>query len=409
MRNVFSLCLIFLYTIISLFPIEVQAVALLKINGEEISLSEYISFLRRYDRYGDKSGEEVFQSFLRYKMKVADAKKRGFDKDDSFLSKLEYVKTYLNDKFHPLEKGELYSNDVMICMLTYYIPQDLGWEVFNCADSIMKNVHDTLLEKCTNTVEWVKIGKEYGLLYDDFGNDYVPLSFLLDELGNEVNQLSEGEISEPFSSPEGVHIVKLLSRKSYSSDTVVIDSLLSIIEEVILVNEWNKKINIHPERILDSDLKIYFQRNKIKYRWEFPHYKGVVIHCENKKTAKYIKKKLRKVPLYKWCETIDNLRKEKPELVISSENGLFQIGENAYVDKLVFKCGDFIPTQDYPYTFVMGKCLDYQPDCFTDVYDEVLQDYITYVEDEYFSDLERILRVEKYIDVLKTVNYDGSN
>ena len=91
------------------------------------------------------------------------------------------------------------------------------------------------------------------------------------------------------------------------------------------------------------------------------------------------------------------------------ESGLFCIGENEYVDKLVFKCGNYNPKEGYPYTFVIGKCLDYMPGSYEDVYDVLLKDYMQEKENRYFDELERKLRVEKYIDVLKTVNSSGSN
>ena len=91
------------------------------------------------------------------------------------------------------------------------------------------------------------------------------------------------------------------------------------------------------------------------------------------------------------------------------QTGLFCIGENEYIDKLAFKCGNCKPVDGYPYSFVVGRCLDYMPDSYKDVYDIVVQDYILKRKELYFERLEREFRVEKYIDVLKTVNSDGSN
>ena len=39
------------------------------------------------------------------------------------------------------------------------------------------------------------------------------------------------------------------------------------------------------------------------------------------------------------------------------EVGLFQIGKNAYVDKLAFKCGSLPKEKKYPYICVFGKKL----------------------------------------------------
>ncbi|MBT0709053.1 hypothetical protein INE91_02886 [Phocaeicola vulgatus] len=91
------------------------------------------------------------------------------------------------------------------------------------------------------------------------------------------------------------------------------------------------------------------------------------------------------------------------------EAGVFQIGTNRYIDKLVFKCGSFQPEPDLPYTFVMGKKLKKGPESYEDVREAVVKDYLTVYEDAWLKDLKQKYKVEINQEVLKTVNNNGSN
>ena len=92
-----------------------------------------------------------------------------------------------------------------------------------------------------------------------------------------------------------------------------------------------------------------------------------------------------------------------------AEAGVFQIGTNRYIDKLVFKCGSFQPEPDLPYTFVMGKKLKKGPESYEDVREAVVKDYLTVYEDAWLKDLKQKYKVEINQEVLKTVNNNGSN
>ena len=83
-----------------------------------------------------------------------------------------------------------------------------------------------------------------------------------------------------------------------------------------------------------------------------------------------------------------------------AEYGLFQIGKNPYVDKLVFKCGGFEPSEDYPHVFVMGKKVK-GPDSWTDVRESVLLDYTRWQEKSRKDVLEQKYKVEIKEEVLK--------
>jgi peptidyl-prolyl cis-trans isomerase SurA len=84
--------------------------------------------------------------------------------------------------------------------------------------------------------------------------------------------------------------------------------------------------------------------------------------------------------------------------------GLFKIGENPYVDKLAFGCGDFEKLADYPYTWTMGERLKKGPKSFHDVRRKVENDCLEAKKKEELETLMRKYRVEIDKEVLKTVN-----
>ena len=180
-------------------------------------------------------------------------------------------------------------------------------------------------------------------------------------------------------------------------------------DDALLAAAWDKYYSDNMQNYSEDDLKGFFKANKKRYRWELPHYKGAVIHCKSRKYARKIKKELRRHPLEEWSDILSGIGKKDSRYDAVMQTGLFCIGENEYIDKLAFKCGNCKPVDGYPYSFVVGRCLDYMPDSYKDVYDIVVQDYILKRKELYFERLEREFRVEKYIDVLKTVNSDGSN
>ena len=86
------------------------------------------------------------------------------------------------------------------------------------------------------------------------------------------------------------------------------------------------------------------------------------------------------------------------------ETGLFPIGSNPYVDKLVFNCGSFTPLPDYPYTWVIGKKLEKGPTDYRDVRKELQRDCLKAKKNSLIEAFIQKYAVEIDKEVLKTVN-----
>ena len=233
---------------------------------------------------------------------------------------------------------------------------------------------------------------------------------LLNEWQNQLRALDKGEFSKPFFSPQGIHIIAWTDKREEAtsiSNHRLTDRpyLLREVEEGLLVTSLDGYL----ERTMvctASELEDYFDRHRESFGWGTPHFKGAVVHCQSKAEAKRIKKFLKKYPEDLWGEAAQRM----PADVSGGcriETGLFAIGSNPYVDKLVFKCGDFETMDGYPYTWVLGKKMKKGPGAYTDVREKVEKQY---KKDKKKADLEALMgkiSVEIDEEVLKTVNHEG--
>ena len=150
-------------------------------------------------------------------------------------------------------------------------------------------------------------------------------------------------------------------------------------------------------------LATYFKFHSSDYRWEHPRYKGVVLHCADKKTAKQAKKLLKKVPENEWEDMLRKTFNTSGAEIIKIEQGVFADGDNKYIDKLVFKKGAFDPVVSYPFTIAVGK-KQKGPEDYREVIDQVRKDYRNYLNAYWERELRESGKVEINQEVLKTVN-----
>ncbi|BEG99689.1 peptidyl-prolyl cis-trans isomerase [Bacteroides sedimenti] len=154
----------------------------------------------------------------------------------------------------------------------------------------------------------------------------------------------------------------------------------------------------------DVGLAEFFLKNKANYKWESPRFRGIVVHCKDNKTAKAVKKLLKKYPEEEWANVIRKTLNNDSVSVVKVEKGLYIKGDNKYVDKIQFKSGGFEPIKDYPVTVTFGKLLKNGPESYKDVRGPVTADYQNYLEENWIKELRGKYKVEINQEVLKTVN-----
>ena len=90
---------------------------------------------------------------------------------------------------------------------------------------------------------------------------------------------------------------------------------------------------------------------------------------------------------------------------IRVEKGIFKKGDNAFIDKMVFKKDTTVTAvKDYPIDAVYGKLLKKGPEEYEDVKGLVVADYQEELEKAWVTDLRKKYSFKVNQDVLKTVN-----
>ena len=154
-----------------------------------------------------------------------------------------------------------------------------------------------------------------------------------------------------------------------------------------------------------KNLQRYFKAHRSDYYWETPRYKGVVLHCANRRTAKRVKKLLKEVPTDEWLDAIRLVFNAGERPKVLAEQGLFPPGVNAFVDFHVFGGAKPGKLRDFPYNTVFGRVLK-GPEDYWEVRERLIADYRRYLEEKWEAALREESKVEINEEVLKTVNND---
>lgn len=436
---------------------------LLRVGGREVSSSEFESYYHRYADSATETPQHYLQRFVLFKLKVADARRQGWDTLPDFrqacrVLQAQVLKRTLVD---PDKKKaflhECYQREASRVQLRQWVrmegvsillPQCASGKWLRQAEDRMSELNRKIRQGLTLEEAVRQSPSVEGMeLVLDTDTLWRPAAGMLQEFSTRLLKMNPDEYSEPFVSPFGVHLIRLLERKqevgfaqavpwleNYVDRLGAVSGLLNL-EAYAAWNEQNKEalpegLRLELQQVADGllvacwdkqnhigeyvaaspvELEHYFDRNRSDYAWTLPHYKGAVIHCQDKKVAKKLRKILKKLSPEAWGTAVQQWMQEHPESPVLIQQGLFQIGKNPYVDKLAFKCGSYQPMKGYPYVFVMGKCLKKGPETYTDVRRAVTEDYRLAQENDRLGDLRKRFAVEINSEVLKTVNCSGSN
>lgn len=151
-----------------------------------------------------------------------------------------------------------------------------------------------------------------------------------------------------------------------------------------------------------AGLAAYFKKNKEKYNWDKPHFKGRIIQCKNEKTYTAAQKIVNTQPK----DSVEKYLRQLNDSVVNIkiEKGLFVQGDNKFVDQYVFKTTvEAEKDAAYPYVLVPGVLLKESPEDYTDVRGLVTADYQEYLEKVWIESLRAKYPVKINEKVLKTV------
>ena len=168
--------------------------------------------------------------------------------------------------------------------------------------------------------------------------------------------------------------------------------------EVSTREVWDKSSND------EAGLNKFFKKNKKRYQFESPRYRGAVIHANSPENLDMMKNMLAGKHASDYKAVIEeNLPKDSAH-VVRVEIGIFAIGDNAWIDKCVFNQGDGGEyRKGYNFVDVIGKVIP-APETYKDVKVAVQNDYQKFLEEKWVKGLRKKYKVSVDKKVLKTVN-----
>lgn len=78
----------------------------------------------------------------------------------------------------------------------------------------------------------------------------------------------------------------------------------------------------------EENLERYFKKNKKKYKWDEPRFKGIAYHVEQKSDVKAVAKCVKKLKFDDWNEALRKTFNNDSIIRIRVEKGLFKKGDN---------------------------------------------------------------------------------
>ena len=246
----------------------------------------------------------------------------------------------------------------------------------------------------------------------------------LKEFEDAAFALKPGEISKPVLSPAGYHIIKMIERRSFLPYDSVKADIFAYIEqtnmrEQIIDNKLNELAKASPTPRTTADvleeraqamqakdpalryliqeyhdglllyeisnrtvwekaakdeegLRYYFNKNKKRYAWDSPRFKGIACYAKSKADFKTAEKMVKKLPFNEWNEALRKAFNNNSTIRIKAERGLFKLGDNALVDR----------DANFPVVGVIGKKLK-APKEMDDVRALVVADFQETLEKEW--------------------------
>ena len=379
---------------------------LFSVNGKAVTTDEFSRYCFSVTQNKTDLQESRLDEYITFRLKVEDATAIGLDTLTEFRQQLEVlrsevIRSYMNQDG---EKGN--EPQIVLTIASIRLPQNASYEAEWEALSRMRSFWDIIVANGGRM-------DNHGAEIEVETNVVIPEAGLLKEFSAQLATMSAGQISRPFVSPMGVHIVKLVGyvaankRNGGEAHAWSLSERLQTIRDGMLAAFWEEYLfgkGPGPGCGRDKALSSFYEQHQEEYLWDLPHYKGAVVRCADKKCASKIKKALKKLPVEQWNKRLNELRRRNPEWKATIESGLFCIGESPYVDNLVFKCGKLPRQTDGLYVFVIGKKLIKGPESYRDVLAQVSKDYFNWQKKEYLKQLRARYKVEINQDVLKTVN-----
>lgn len=211
-------------------PVVIQEPAALTVGSSEIKSSDLKAQIEMAMYYDSLSPKEAIEQSINEKRIELDAKKRGYDKEEEFVGELQTfrelnAKSYLTDsatikhlikETYEWSKQEIHAAHIFYNLSEFADPQDT------------LVIYNKLLDIRNKALA----GEDFGKLAGEFSQDkktsqkggdlgwFTALQFIY-PLEKAAFETSVGDISMPFRTKGGFHIVKVIQKRPYSGKVLV--------------------------------------------------------------------------------------------------------------------------------------------------------------------------------------------
>lgn len=454
-----------------------QNPVLMTVNGKDVTRAEFeYAYNKNNNVEGaveQKSIEEYVDMFINYKLKVAEAESLKLDTLQSFIDEFH---TYRDMQLTPHLVDQQFIDSVARSLYDRQVEALGGKELLDCSH-ILIMVKQTASEterqeaalRADSIYQALRGGADFAEMARTYSEDpgsaqkggKLPTIYpgmTIKEFEDNAYALKAGELSAPFETPVGYHIVMMQERKPLESFETLypviiaslkrqnieeasaqakIDKLMAETgqsrEEILLgvlddqkvltpdleylVQEYYDGLLLYEvakSRVWDAAaedtkaLERTFKKNKKKYAWSEPRYAGFVISAKTPEAAKKAQSLLKKgVPAGKDLRTYlkETINKDSVVVVVSGPY-LAKKGDNSTIDNMAFgdDSREVKPVRKgYNYTTITGK-KQKQPKTYLDVKEEVVADVQQMLEEEWVAELRKKFKFSVDKSVLKTVN-----
>lgn len=444
------------------------------INGNPVLRSEFeYSYNKNNSEtvVDKKSVADYVPLFVNYKLKVLAAEAAGIDTTSAFRKEFlsyrdqQVRPSFINDDDVEAEARKIYketqtridSNGGLV--RPSHILLMLKQNATQAEQDAAKLRADSIYTALVKGANFADLARRFS---DDKGSasrggdiSWVQKGQTVKEFEDVVFAMKKGELSKPFLSPFGYHIVKLMDKQNFFPydtlradirrfidqrglrDHIVsqkLDSLAKAAQPATtvqslldkrademaakdpalrnLIREYHDGLLLYDisNRLVwdkaakdEAGLAAFFKKNRKRYAWTEPRFKGIAYNCKNAADVEAVKRSIKKVDFDDWAET---LRKQFNDstLRIKVVKGIFKKGDNALVDREIFQVDTtYTAPKGYEHTAVFGKKLK-APKTYDDVRELVVADYQEYLEKQWIADLRKQYPVVLNEEALATVN-----
>jgi peptidyl-prolyl cis-trans isomerase SurA len=447
----------------------------MKVNGVDVTRSEfeYSYNKNNTDMVLDrKSLDEYVDLFVNYKLKVAAALDARLDTMEAFKKEVadyraQQAEEYLIDSaFIDQEARKTYQATADRVgpegqLLASHIMMIVSQRATAAEQALAKQRIDSVYAALKAGADFAELAKKHSQDRGSAQNGgQLPWFFrgqMIPDFEAEVMKLKPGEMSAPFLSTVGYHIVLLHERKPFEPYEYHRQSIYQFLEQRGIRSHAKRSMgeklaaemggNITPEEALakaeqeldtkypdfgflmkefydgsllyeistrevwdkaaqdEKGLEKYFKKNKKNYRYEEPVYRGLVVHCVSDDVLKQVKKVIKRKPQKEWVTLIREACNNDSLIQVKMVRGPFKQGKNVYADYYGFKQGERPDTvAGFPVTNIIGKLQKKAPDSYEDVRGPVTADYQSHLERLWIAELRKKYPVVLYPEVLETVN-----